>query len=89
MQNVLPFTRAKRLYSMNSWKVTAKRWLEAHPLCVYCKERGRITPATEVHHEPDHGGDWGKFWDRIDMGSIMQIMSFAQDHGAHDREADR
>jgi 5-methylcytosine-specific restriction protein A len=64
MQSVFPFTKARRLYSMNSWKLAAKRWLEAHPLCIYCRERGRITPATEVHHEPDHGGDWEKFWDR-------------------------
>ena len=32
------------------WKRVRDRFIAAHPLCQRCQERGRITPAQEVHH---------------------------------------
>ena len=36
--------------------------LQLHPLCKYCAELGRVTPATIVDHIEPHKGDVNKFW---------------------------
>ena len=33
-----------------AWKRIRERYIAAHPLCEKCRERGRLTPAQEVHH---------------------------------------
>lgn len=33
------------------WRRIRERFIAAHPLCELCKGRGRLTPATEVHHK--------------------------------------
>ena len=33
-----------------AWQRVRDRVISAHPLCERCNERGRITPAQEVHH---------------------------------------
>ncbi len=33
-----------------AWQRVRDRFIAAHPLCQRCQERGRITPAQEVHH---------------------------------------
>lgn len=35
----------------NRWLRFRKVYLQRHPLCVHCQERGDITPAREIHHE--------------------------------------
>ena len=32
------------------WRATRKLFLAENPLCVFCKDKGRLTPATEVDH---------------------------------------
>jgi 5-methylcytosine-specific restriction enzyme A len=57
-------TRYQSWYGSQRWRKAAKAFL-AEPenvLCAWC--RPRLTRATQVHHEPDHGGDEGRFWDR-------------------------
>lgn len=34
-----------------------------HALCVFCKAKGIVTPATVVDHVVDHKGDQSLFWD--------------------------
>lgn len=33
-----------------AWMNTRAKWLSAHPLCIMCEQRGRVTAATEVDH---------------------------------------
>ena len=53
---------AKRGYG-RKWQNYRKTYLAKHPLCVRCKEHGRITPATVVDHIKAHKGDMKLFWD--------------------------
>jgi 5-methylcytosine-specific restriction enzyme A len=42
-------TRTAQGYD-NRWLRFRRSYLQRHPLCVHCQERGDITPAREVHH---------------------------------------
>ena len=53
---------AKRGYG-RKWQNYRKTYLAEHPLCVRCKEQGRIMPATVVDHIKPHKGNYGLFWD--------------------------
>ncbi len=46
------------------WQQARKRFLSAHPLCVYCKRDGRVTVAEVVDHITPHRGDQKLFWDQ-------------------------
>lgn len=39
----------KKQYN-RTWKRIRDRYIAAHPLCEQCKQHGRLTPASEVHH---------------------------------------
>jgi 5-methylcytosine-specific restriction protein A len=43
-------TPAERGYD-NNWRKFRLQYLSKHPLCADCEEEGKVTPATEVHHE--------------------------------------
>ncbi len=76
-------TRAKREKGWASRRAEYRAWynlwvwrkpggirdqvLSRDPLCVDCKAKGILTPATEADHEIPHKGDWDKF---IDMDNI-------------------
>ena len=49
-------------YADRRWRAKREAQLARHPLCVYCEERGRITPATVADHIEPHRGDRMKFW---------------------------
>lgn len=55
-------TAAQRGYG-HKWRKASKRFLQNHPLCRYCEQEGRITPATVVDHIKPHKGHSGLFWD--------------------------
>jgi 5-methylcytosine-specific restriction protein A len=40
----------KQFYDSTAWRKCRKAYLGAHPLCVDCERKGKLTPATEVHH---------------------------------------
>ena len=48
----------------SKWRRESKKFLELHPLCVRCLEKGIATPATVVDHIIPHRGDQELFWDR-------------------------
>lgn len=52
---------SKRGYGRR-WQVARLMYLKNNPLCVKCKEKGRIVPATIVDHIIPHKGDMGLFW---------------------------
>lgn len=45
------------------WRIARNRFLKANPLCVRCKEKGKLTKATIVDHIKPHRGDKELFWD--------------------------
>lgn len=44
--------------------------LQQHPLCVMCREEGKVTPATVVNHRIAHRGDQELFWDQGNWESL-------------------
>ena len=61
---------AKRGYGRR-WRKASQAFLDCHvardyghPLCVWCKQEGRIVRATVVDHIVPHRGDRKRFWDR-------------------------
>lgn len=53
---------AKRGYG-RKWQNYRKTYLAEHPLCVHCKKKGRVMPATVVDHIKPHHGDYDLFWE--------------------------
>ena len=53
---------AERGYD-GKWRNARARFLRKHPLCIKCKEKGKLTPATVVDHIIPHRGDPVLFWD--------------------------
>ena len=45
------------------WQQARKRYLQAHPLCVFCQQQGRVTAADVVDHIVPHQGNDNLFWD--------------------------
>ena len=53
---------AERGYD-GKWRNARARFLRKHPLCIKCKEKGKLTPATVVDHIIPPRGDPILFWD--------------------------
>src|SRR5690554_5661002 len=53
---------AERGYG-HRWRKYREWFLKQNPLCVECRKRGKLTPATEVDHIRPHKGDPVLFWD--------------------------
>lgn len=54
------------------WQQARKRFLNTHPLCVYCKRDDRITVANVVDHIVPHRGDMKLFWDVNNWQSLCE-----------------
>ena len=57
------------LYDSARWGRMRAHQLQLHPLCKYCAELGRVTPATIVDHIEPHKGDVNKFW----LGKLQSL----------------
>ena len=57
------------LYDSARWGRMRTHQLAEHPLCKYCAELGRVTPATVVDHVEPHRGDVNKFW----LGELQSL----------------
>lgn len=71
-----------RIYG-RQWKERRKAWLSLHPLCVACKDRGVVRPATVVDHITPHKGDGALFHDETNWQSLCKpchdIKTFKHD----------
>lgn len=54
------------------WQAARADYLSAHPLCVRCREAGRVEAATEVDHIEAHRGDLGLFWRRSNWQALCK-----------------
>ena len=61
--NKLGNIMVSRLYDLTRWKRARRLFLQTHPLCRMCEQRGRVSLATTVDHVVPHRGDEALFWD--------------------------
>lgn len=54
-------SKHSHLYNNTPWRQRRAAQLQAEPLCRYCKQAGRLKPATVADHIEQHGGDMQKF----------------------------
>lgn len=54
------------------WRKARLKYLKAYPLCVRCKEQGRLVRATVVDHVTPHRGDKVLFWDENNWQSLCK-----------------
>ena len=52
----------KRGYG-RAWQAKRLAFLTENPMCVACRARGVMTPATEADHVTPHRGDMEAFWE--------------------------
>lgn len=52
------------------WRKARAIYLSEHPLCVHCKDAGRVKAAVVVDHIQPHRGDYGLFWDRSNWQAL-------------------
>lgn len=57
-------TTAEKGYG-GRWQKYREQFLQQHPLCRMCYERGFLVPATVVDHIVPHRGDERLFWDAM------------------------
>lgn len=50
-------------YTSSRWRAARRRFLEQHPLCVYCLKNDKVVAAEVVDHIVPHRGDQKLFWD--------------------------
>lgn len=69
-------TRAQ-FYTSYRWQQLRARVLEDNNyMCVKCKEQGKVTVATEVHHIEHIANNWDK---RLDYDNLMPLCESCHD----------
>lgn len=61
-----------RLYNSRRWRQRRASHLARNPLCVFCLDLGKLTPATVVDHKEPHRGDPVKFWNESGWQSLCK-----------------
>jgi 5-methylcytosine-specific restriction protein A len=56
----------------SKWRKARLGYLNKHPLCVHCLDRGKYTPATVLDHITPHKGDKELFWDKKNWQSLCK-----------------
>jgi 5-methylcytosine-specific restriction protein A len=54
------------------WRRARAAYLRHHPLCVPCREAGRLVRATVVDHVVPHRGDQKLFWDEANWAALCK-----------------
>ena len=75
-----------KLYD-SRWRKERIHFLQEQPLCRYCAEQGRITPATVVDHIVPHKGNHDLFWDKTNWQPLCKFChdSVKQREEIHDK----
>ena len=56
----------------SKWQRRSKLYLKTNPLCVECKRRGRLTPATVVDHIVPHRGNEQLMWSESNWQALCK-----------------
>lgn len=54
------------------WRKARRRYLKEHPLCVRCRERGKLVKATVVDHMIPHRGNEELYWDESNWQALCK-----------------
>ena len=65
-------------YHTAQWRRLRRVVLNEEPLCRFCQQAGRITPADTVDHIKPHGGDWELFVRRDNLQALCKQCHSAQ-----------
>lgn len=68
-------TRTLAWYGTARWARIRRHQLLEYPLCKFCLERGRVTPAEICDHVEPHHGDVNKFW----LGPFQSLCKACHD----------
>lgn len=72
------------------WRKARLAYLAKHPLCVKCKEAGKLVAATVVDHIVPHKGDYKLFWDSENWQPLCKechdIKTASEDGGFGNKE---
>lgn len=60
------------LYNSKRWKQLRQMVLDSHPMCVACRQVGRLTQAEDVDHIVAHQGDQRLFFDLTNLQPICK-----------------
>lgn len=67
------------------WRKEREEFLDLHPLCIECKKKDYINPATVVDHIQPHKGDQNLFWDKSNWQPLCEthhnIKTATEDRG--------
>ena len=76
----------KEAYQNTTWRKLRNTYLKQHPICEKCLEKGKITPATSVHHvrSPFSNGDVN-FNLLLDANNLMSVCHLCHAE-IHNRE---
>lgn len=76
-------------YNTTTWRKMREAQIKRHPLCEECEKKGRVTPASSVHHikSPFKNGsvDWNLFLDPNNLESICH-KCHAEIHNSYSPE---
>lgn len=63
-------------YQNTAWRKERDNFLREHPLCEKCLEKGKITPAQDIHHKksPFKNGEinWNLLYDESNLMSLCK-----------------
>lgn len=76
----------RQFYKRKRWESVRSAKLNRTPLCEDCWERGRVTPATEVHHVVERKVDPSRAYDLGNLQSLCK-RCHARRSNAERREA--
>jgi 5-methylcytosine-specific restriction endonuclease McrA len=64
-------SRSKRGYTAE-WYACSKAYLQKHPLCVRCAQRGEVVASEVTDHVIPHKGDMSLFWDENNWQALCK-----------------
>lgn len=72
----------QQAYNTTQWRQTRETYLKQHPLCEECLNKGKVTPASSVHHidSPFKTGEIN-YHLLLDFDNLMAICH--ECHGEH------
>ena len=81
----MPKYEYTHMYNNMRWRRLRADQLQREPLCWYCEQAGRLTPADTVDHIIPHRGDEALFWDALNIRSCCRAChdSVAQEKDLH------
>lgn len=64
----------QKAYQSTEWRKTRETYMHSNPLCEECLKKGKVTPATSVHHikSPFKNGEINQFL-LLDYENLMSV----------------